>query len=186
MISTKDQILQLADELILNKGFNAFSFADISERLGIKKASVHYHFASKEQLGVSLVKYHTDKTKLLFDQKSDLSAIGRLLTFFEIYEQRHQLSQVCLVGSLGTDFYTIPDSMQAELKELSNVILNGLTDILIDGKRENTFRFADQPRTKALMIITNLLGGLQLSRLTGTDDFETIKRSILDNLLYKQ
>ena len=185
-MSTRENILTITDELILSKGYNAFSFADISNELGIKKASIHYHFSSKEELGKCLIKSHIDKTKALFDEAKTLTPTERLLLFIDIYNQRKSAHQVCIVGSLSTDLMTLGDSMKNEMKELSSIILNGLTDILIEGKRENTFRFADQPRTKALMIITNLLGGLQLSRLTGTDDFETIKRSILDNLLYKQ
>ncbi|WP_258098186.1 TetR/AcrR family transcriptional regulator [Marinoscillum pacificum] len=182
-MSTRDNILSITDQLILSKGYNAFSFADISNELGIKKASIHYHFSSKEELGKSLIKSHIDKTKALFDEAKTLTPTERLLRFIDIYNQRKSAHQVCIVGSLSTDLLTLGDSMKNEMKELSSVILNGLTDILIEGKRENTFRFADQPRTKALLIITNLLGGLQLSRLTSDDDFEEIKRSILDNLL---
>lgn len=182
-MSTKQKILDITDELILSKGYNAFSFADISERLGIKKASIHYHFSSKEELGKELIKYHAIKTRALFTESVALSPIERLDLFFSIYDQRKSKQQVCLVGSLSTDLLTLGDSLKNEMRDLASIILNGLTGILIDGKRENTFRFADQPRTKALQIITNLLGGLQLSRLTSDADFEEIKRSILDNLL---
>ncbi len=185
-MSTKEQILNVTEELVLSKGFNAFSFADIADRLGIKKASVHYHFASKEQLGQSLVKYHLINIRQGLAASKKETPEERLHGFLSLYATRKQNNQVCLVGTLSTDLMTLGESMQQELSTLASLILDGLTDILIEGKNENTFRFAEQPRTMALIIITNLMGALQVSRLTGDADFEHIKRSILDNLLINQ
>lgn len=185
-MSTKERIISITNNLVLSRGYNAFSFADIAVELDIKKASIHYHFASKEQLGKALINQHIVQTREFFVSIKDKTPTERLLAFIDIYDRRKQHNQVCIVGSLGTDFLTLGSSMQEELKTLSDELLQGLIDILIDGKKENQFRFADEPRAKALMLTTNLLGGLQVTRLTGDADFEQIKRSILDNLLNTQ
>jgi len=45
--------VDLAEALIQSRGYSAFSYQDISDRLGIRKASIHYHFPSKTDLGVA-------------------------------------------------------------------------------------------------------------------------------------
>ena len=52
---TAEQILDLAETLIQTRGYSAFSYQDIADSLGIRKASIHYHFPSKADLGVAVV-----------------------------------------------------------------------------------------------------------------------------------
>ena len=52
---TADQILDLAEMLIQTRGYTAFGYQDIADRLGIRKASIHYHFPSKTNLGAAVV-----------------------------------------------------------------------------------------------------------------------------------
>ncbi|MEM6867960.1 MAG: TetR/AcrR family transcriptional regulator [Cyanobacteria bacterium P01_C01_bin.121] len=47
------------------RGYSAFSYADISKQVGIRKASIHYHFASKEALVQALVKRYHNTFELL-------------------------------------------------------------------------------------------------------------------------
>jgi len=48
---TAERILDIAQDLIQRRGFNAFSYHDIAAPMGIRKASIHYHFPSKADLG---------------------------------------------------------------------------------------------------------------------------------------
>ena len=51
--TTAEDILDRAEALIQTRGYSAFSYQDISDTLGIRKASIHYHFPSKTDLGVA-------------------------------------------------------------------------------------------------------------------------------------
>src|SRR5271168_5491364 len=52
-------ILDVAERLAQTRGYNGFSYADIAAELGVTKASLHYHFPSKAELGRALiVRYH--------------------------------------------------------------------------------------------------------------------------------
>ena len=57
-MSKREEIIQLADTLIRQKGYNAFSFYEISDKVGIKTASIHYHFPAKSDLGIAVVDLH--------------------------------------------------------------------------------------------------------------------------------
>src|SRR6201988_4888439 len=52
---TAEQILDLAETLIQTRGYSAFSYQDIADSLGIRKASIHYHFPSKTELGIAVI-----------------------------------------------------------------------------------------------------------------------------------
>src|SRR5450432_2291463 len=63
---TAQNILNAAERLVQTRGYNGFSYADIAAQLGVTKASLHYHFASKADLGCALIeRYHTAFTKAL-------------------------------------------------------------------------------------------------------------------------
>jgi hypothetical protein len=89
---------------------------------------------------------------------------------------------VCIVGSLATDLHTVEEGIQKELKVLAEKILEWVTEILEEGKAKNAFAFQVAPRTKALLIITNMLAIVQLSRLTKADDFTLLKETIIQEL----
>src|SRR5690349_16263406 len=48
--TTADDILACARSLIVTGGYNGFSYADIADVVGIRKASIHHHFPSKAEL----------------------------------------------------------------------------------------------------------------------------------------
>ncbi|MBC7941403.1 MAG: helix-turn-helix transcriptional regulator, partial [Chitinophagaceae bacterium] len=52
---TRERILATAQMLAQQRGFNAFSYADIAAAVGVRKASIHHHFASKGDLELALV-----------------------------------------------------------------------------------------------------------------------------------
>ena len=53
--TTSDDILACARSLIVTGGYNGFSYADIADVVGIRKASIHHHFPSKTDLVRTLV-----------------------------------------------------------------------------------------------------------------------------------
>ena len=49
-VETRTMVLDVAQEFVQTRGFNAFSFRDVAERVGIKTASIHYYFPTKAEL----------------------------------------------------------------------------------------------------------------------------------------
>src|SRR5947209_18270461 len=52
---TAERILDIAERLVQTRGFNNFSYGDIADELGITKASLHYHYPGKAELGRALI-----------------------------------------------------------------------------------------------------------------------------------
>jgi hypothetical protein len=87
-----------------------------------------------------------------------------------------------LIGSLISDLNTIDESIKMELGVLTKKLLAWITEILEEGKRKAIFHFKVTPRAKALMILTNIIAIVQLSRLTNGDDFTIVKNAIIKEL----
>src|SRR5580704_19068132 len=60
-------ILDVAERLAQTRGYNGFSYADIAIQLGVTKASLHYHFPSKAELGRALI----ERYRVLFGAALD-------------------------------------------------------------------------------------------------------------------
>jgi AcrR family transcriptional regulator len=185
-MTTRETIINTADQLIRSNGFNAFSFKDISNKIGIKTASIHYHFPTKSDLGVATIKEHIERFENIKARLSNKSPLVKLKEFLVIYSQVKSENKVCLVGSLATDLNTVDNNVKNELKDFVERVLNWVTEILADGKKKKIFEFQTTPRTKAIMIITNILAIVQLSRLTRDEDFEIVKENILQELKPKK
>jgi AcrR family transcriptional regulator len=184
-VTTKEQILEIGDALLRDKGFNAFSFSDISQALGIKNASIHYHFPSKMDLVCAIVEEHIKKVEALIERNSSKDPRANLMAFLSIYSQIKAENKICIVGSIGSDLNTVDFTVRETLFKLTSVILNWVTEFLEEGKRQDLFFYSIPSRTKALMIITNMLASVQLTRLTGDSDFKKIKETIVNDLTKK-
>lgn len=182
-MSTKEQIIELADVLIRAKGYNAFSFYDISEKVGIKTASIHYHFPSKSDLGVAVIEKSILNLEKVAKTYKDKSPVEKLERFFTIYSDILNEKEICIVGSLSTDFNTLDEKVQEKLKVFSGEMIRWVSSFLEEGRNQKIFAFEDEPRTRALLLITNMISIVQLSRLTGKEDFAILKDSIKKQLI---
>lgn len=182
MASTKEEIVKLGEHLILAKGYNAFSYNDISSTLGIKNAAVHYHFPTKADLGVAVLHGQKVNLELLIQKVQHKDPLTKLKAFLQIYSHHKSENHICIVGSLATDLHSLDTFIEKDLKDLTATILTWVTTILQEGKETNIFVFEGSARTKALMIITNMLASLQLCRLTGDADFKKIKDTVLKDI----
>lgn len=182
-MTTKGEIIRLADQLIRDKGYNAFSFYDISRIVGIKTASIHYHFPAKSDLGVAVIEMHIVALKKIIDSSGGKSPLDQLDTFFSIYSHIKSDDQVCLVGSLTTDLNTVDDSIKTTLKAFASLMLDWVSHFLEKGREEQIFQFEGLARTRAILIIGNMMSVLQLSRLTNQKDFKLVKDAIKKDLI---
>ena len=117
-MDTKAEIIRISDSLIREKGFNAFSFSDISRQLNIRNASIHYHFPTKTALGVAVINEHLAQLDNLIKADAGKDPLKKLNAFLATYTYAKSENKICLVGSLATDLYTVEPQIQTELKKL--------------------------------------------------------------------
>lgn len=182
-MSTKEQIIQVADSLIRDKGYNAFSFFDISNAVGIKKASIHYHFPQKIDLGIAVIDYHIENFHKMKKDFEDKSPLQKLDKFLSIYRNIKNDNKICIVGSLSTDYNTLDIGIIEHLKIFSEQVLNWVIAWLKYGQEQGTFHFKGEPRTKAVLLISTMIASVQITRLTGDEDFTLIQKIIKEDLI---
>lgn len=182
-MNTRTEIIRIADDLIRKKGYNAFSFSDISKELNIKNASIHYHFPSKTSLGKAIIQKHITGLEQLKSNMEGKDPLEKLEAFLSIYTAAKSENKICIVGSLATDLYTFEPEIQNELKILVNEVLQWVMEILAEGKQKGIFHYKIDERAKAMMIITNMLAAVQLTRLTDLSDFKNIQQNVINDLI---
>jgi AcrR family transcriptional regulator len=184
MSVTREKILELAEELILTKGYNGFSYQDISTVMGIKNAAVHYYFPSKDNLGVSILKTNMQRFEEMIEnmQNRDFNEWHQLESFMKIYLKSNRENKICLIGSLGTDINTLSDPMRIELQKMVDRIIGWLESILQNGREKGLFLYNTQARDQALLILSSMVAGLQLARILNKSDFKNIYQSIWESI----
>ena len=163
---TADLILDTAERLVQTRGFNAFSYADVSEALGIKKASLHHHFATKAELGAALIgRYSRSFSDALraIEQGSD-DARERLTRYVELYATVLRRKRMCLCGMLAADVDTLPSAMRASVARFFAENETWLAARLDEGRRSGALRFAGTPASVASFFVSSLEGAMLVAR----------------------
>ena len=184
MSLTREKILELGEDLLLTKGYNAFSYQDISKELGIKNAAVHYYFPAKENLVTSIVKNNILRFEEMVDNMNTrkFDEFNQLDSFLKIYAKSNREEKICLFGSLGSDYQTLSEATQRELQKMLDKIIEWLAGILQSGRKKKIFKFSGEASNRASMLLSNLVAGLQISRINSKGDFKTIHSQILEDL----
>lgn len=177
-MTTREKILDIAKDLIQRRGYNAFSFNDISRPLSIKNAAIHYHFPSKETLGCAVINQERERLLEWSKHIQDLDYSDQLELFFEIYDSNLISNRICMVGSLSSDYMAIPESMQQCLHLMIDEVKQWLTQLLEQGKKAQAFSFRGTAEDKASVVVTSLAAGLQIARVVGREQFQKIKNQI--------
>jgi TetR/AcrR family transcriptional regulator, transcriptional repressor for nem operon len=182
---TKEHILQTAQALAQRRGFNAFSYADISEAIGIRKASIHHHFAAKEDLELALVERYRNAfgESLVEVEATEPTAAGRLRAYAGLYGRTLESGHLCLCGMMASDLMALPDAVRAPLREFFTDQVTWLSHVLEVGRRTGEITFRGAPVQKAQTILAALQGGLMIAR--SSDDpafFESLVADMLGSV----
>jgi TetR/AcrR family transcriptional repressor of nem operon len=182
---TATRILDVAEGLVQVRGFNGFSYADVSAELGITKAALHYHFAGKADLGLAMIiRYSTRFTEAL--AAVDLSGVSpaqRLAEYASLYARVLRQHRMCLCGMLAAEYRTLPEPMQEAVTGFFEANEGWLEKVLEDGRHDGSFQFSGSARDAARMIIACLEGAMLVARPHGDPArFEAIAASLLAGL----
>ncbi|MEE9493228.1 MAG: TetR/AcrR family transcriptional regulator [Gammaproteobacteria bacterium] len=159
-MDTRDQLLQTAREQIQRKGYNGFSYADLANAVGIRKASIHHHFPTKENLGTAVaVQYRHDFMSALQSiESSKQNYVKKLKAYIQLFRQTlEQDHKVCLCIMLAANHDSLPDTVRAEVKGFFQENEKWLTQLLLQGKKAGDFEF----KAKATEIAKSILSALE-------------------------
>ena len=166
---TATRILDVAERLAQVRGFNGFSYADIAAELGITKAALHYHFASKADLGEALIdRYAARFSDALAAIDAGASAPpAKLRGYAELYADVLRNQRMCLCGMLAAEYPTLPGAMRASVVSFFDDNETWLQQVLEEGRGDGSLQFSGSTRDIARMIISCLEGAMLVTRPYG-------------------
>ncbi len=166
---TGARILIEAQRLVQVRGFNGFSYADIAAAVGVTKASLHYHFPSKAELGRRLIERYGEvfAGALQAIDASGASASARLTAYVDIYAGVLADERMCLCGMLAAEYATLPAPMQESLQTFFRANEDWLTGLLTEGQAAGDFRIQGEPREVANALTGGLEGAMLVARAQG-------------------
>lgn len=175
--NTREEIIDRAFQLMLQRGLNGFSYRDISEPMGVKNAAIHYHFPNKMDLIKALI---DENHRVLRRSTSEFMAYGGAARvqleglFAFTLNQCNCGRPICMVGALAIDY----DELDEEIKKANNSFMKDsvkwLTRVMELGREQKEFDFNGDPMSKAVSILAMIQGARQMARVHGLDYLENI------------
>ena len=168
-VDTATRILDLAEELVQTRGFSGFSYADVAARLDVTPASLHYHFATKADLGEALIRRYRERfmSALQAVEVGSAQAPAMLDAYARIYADVLRLKRMCLCGMLAAGYETLPEPMRQEVVQFFDENEGWLVRVLEQGRAAGTIAFNGPASVVAQSIISGLEGALLIARPYG-------------------
>ena len=179
---TKRRILDTALRMIQEKSYNAFSLNELAERTNIKKASIYYHFPSKEDLISKTMKHYHDKVVYLTNKLNSMTddSWERLDNYFKFFEHFVDQELICPGTIIGSEHNAVPDEVNIELNNLFDYYIEWLSEVLEFGEQKGELILHDSPRDAAIHFASAIAGATILTRAHKNKEyFESTRDALL-------
>ncbi len=167
MSHTAQQILDIAEDLIRQQGYNGFSYNDISRMVGIRKPSIHHHFPTKAELVEVLVQRYNHRfhEQLLRIEAGHVRTPGRLMAYAALFDntfirERH----LCVCGMLGAEAGSLPKNVTVQVEKFFRSSLDWLTRIIAEGQKNKLIRPEPDAEALARAFLSILEGAMVVGR----------------------
>ncbi len=183
--STRDLILDSAQSLAQARGFNAFSYADIASELGVRKASIHYHFPSKQDLEAALLERYRAQFLSALDsiEQSAGGSVTRLKRYADLYAGTLSNGRICLAGMMASDIGALPEQLAPTLSAFFKEQIDWLTKVMTQGKNAGDLNFSGSAQSQANALLAALQGGLLVANAMGDETlFKRLGQTLISRL----
>ena len=173
-IDTRHELIRVAMDLMLEKGWTGFSYKDISNRVGIRKASIHYHFPTKDDLGLAVIAAWRDMYANIhteIEQKFP-NVFKRFAAILSFMEEHFLNRHICPAGILDADFMNLSTEMQDATRAWNRDRLKLYAAWLDEGRKQGSLKFHGTPEAQAIALMSGLQGAIQIERTMGNGTFK--------------
>lgn len=170
-MDTKTALLDSAETFARSKGFDAFSYADLSEKVGIRKASIHHHFPTKADLGLMLISRYRKNFGVALGKiaAKDATAATKLSAYLTLYRKALKGgAQVCLCVAFSAGRDSFGDAVLSELKAFHSESVKWLTALFEEGRDDLSILGVNDPHAEASACLA-LVEGAQLMARAAKD-----------------
>jgi TetR/AcrR family transcriptional repressor of nem operon len=163
------RILDVAERLVQVRGFNGFSYADVAVELNVTKASLHYHFPGKAELGEALITRYAQRfgTALEAIDAATPAAQPKLEAYARLYADVLRDDRMCLCGILAAEHATLPEPMRDAVIRFFDDNESWLAGVLAEGRADGSIAFDGSVEEAARAIVGGLEGAMLVARSYG-------------------
>jgi len=186
-MTTADAILDHAQKLIVAGGYNGFSYGDISDAIGIRRASIHHHFPTKARLVSVLVERYVGRAREGLESikthvDDPAAQIGAYLDYWQQCVT-DGAQPFCVCAMLASEMQMLPDEVAAQVRRHFANVSEWLASVLQSGVEKGVFRLKGSPEEEAQILMAAVHGALLSARAFADPDiFRAIMRPQMERL----
>ena len=173
---TAAKIADIAEKYIQCRGFNGFSFRDIQDELGIKTASIHYHYKTKQDLAIVVFERYLEryKTALTAIEQQNLTATDKLKALANIFITVRDEDKLCLCGMYASDFYSLTNSLEIQLDRFVTFNEQWIEQVITAGINNGEFPSQLIATDAARLYFVSLEGSMLISQFKDADYIQAV------------
>jgi TetR/AcrR family transcriptional regulator, transcriptional repressor for nem operon len=184
--NTAEHILACARSLVVRGSYNGFSYADIAEVVGIRKASIHHHFPSKVDLMVELVRrYRADVEAGLAAMEQSMSGpYQRLERYVGVWKACISDGSLpfCVCAMLASELPALPPELAIEVRKHFELLSGWLARVIGQGIVEGALTVGDA-KSCAEQLMATVHGAMLAARAYGRPEvFGSIVTPVLERM----
>lgn len=168
---TASRILNCAQALLVERGYNAFSYADIAEVVHVSKATIHHHFQTKSFLVKEILVRYRANIRVMMDSMKGLvpDSFGQLKAYANFWETciRDHTTPFCICVLLAAEIPTLPEEVRAEVQGHFRELALWLASIMEEGDRQGVIHLESPVAVEAEVFMAAIHGAMLASRAHG-------------------
>ncbi len=161
--SAREAILAAARRVAQAHGYGGLNFRELADEVGIKHASIHYHFPSKADLGAAVARRYWEDAAAGLDQMrvempDPLHCLSRYPETFRTALETG--NRMCLCSFMATEYDDLPEQVKQEVRTFADVNVAWLSGLL----RDAGLAAADESEARAHAIFAAIAGAQLIAR----------------------
>ena len=165
----KQELIDLAIDLIAERGLDSFSYSDLSKLSQLAKPSIHFHFPAKADLILAVI----NQVMINLHEKIEFCKNNfgdeALVYFLRGMAQRDWGCKICPLFSMQAQFNVLSPELQNRLAEVANEEVQVMRDLLQRYANLPNIKLALEPTDAAKIILSCSKGALLYGRTQGSD-----------------
>ncbi|NOH72817.1 TetR/AcrR family transcriptional regulator [Vibrio pectenicida] len=182
---TATKIADIAESYIQSRGFNGFSFRDIQNELGIKTASIHYHFKTKQDLAKVVFERYLERyrTQLNIINQQHNGAEDKLRALAAVFVNVRDSNKLCLCGMYASDISSLAEEVTLPLNHFVEMNETWITRVVEQGVTDGDFIDSLDAKAYARLFFTSMEGSMLLSQFQTSAYIQSVEQGLLNLIL---
>ncbi len=174
-IETKERIVQKALDLFHEKGYNLTSMNDIVDLTGVKKGNLYFHYNSKEELAIEVLKEALrEYDAFIASRMSGTTPLERLISMINAiaaYHIENCNGRGCIFGNMALESKENGSALSEFVKSVFAKWESNISNLLKKSINTGELPELDSTERYARVIISQIEGAVMLSRVYSGYEF---------------